>query len=498
MTHLNSLWLWWLAILVITISVVMLGILWSKLKPLSSSSPLPPGPRSLPVVGYLPFLGPDLHKQFTNMANTYGPIFKFHMGSKLHVVINTSELTKVVTRDQDHTFANRNLTIAASIITYGGQDIVFSNNSHWRKLRKIFVHEALSNKNLAACSYFRSNEVRKTIKNVFGKLGTSIDIRQVSFLTESNVLTSMILGNTSTVGSRHLGEELHIVSTNISEIFGRPNMSDFFPKLAWFDLQGVERDMKKQLKMMDEIIESMIEQRTKLNSKMSHDEVCDHEEKKDFSQILLELKNQEDGSPLDITHIKALLLDVMIVGAETTATLIEWVMTEIMKNLDVMKRVQEELEEIVGLNNIVEEYHLQKLQYLDATIKETLRLHPILPFLMPRSPSKDCTVGGYTVPKDSTVLLNVWSIHQDPRHWDNPLEFNPDRFLTYHEAKKSYNGNNLNFFPFGSGRRLCPGLPLAEKMLLFILASLLHSLTGVCPRAKSMTFLKNLVLHSRN
>ncbi|KAJ0606423.1 putative cytochrome P450 [Helianthus annuus] len=188
----------------------------------------------------------------------------------------------------------------------------------------------------------------------------------------------------------------------------------------------------------------------------------------------------------------------MIVGAETTATLIEWVMTEIMKNLDVMKRVQEELEEIVGLNNIVEEYHLQKLQYLDATIKETLRLHPILPFLMPRSPSKDCTVGGYTVPKDSTVLLNVWSIHQDPRHWDNPLEFNPDRFLTYHEAKKSYNGNNLNFFPFGSGRRLCPGLPLAEKMLLFILASLLHSLTGVCPRAKSMTFLKNLVLHSRN
>ncbi|KAJ0766511.1 putative flavonoid 3'-monooxygenase [Helianthus annuus] len=118
----------------------------------------------------------------------------------------------------------------------------------------------------------------------------------------------MILGNTSAVGSRHLGEELHIVSTNISEIFGRPNMSDFFPKLAWFDLQGVERDMKKQLKMMDEIIESMIEQRNKLNSKMSHDEVCDHEEKKDFLQILLELKNQEDGSPLDITHIKALLL----------------------------------------------------------------------------------------------------------------------------------------------------------------------------------------------
>ncbi|MFS7916796.1 putative cytochrome P450 [Helianthus anomalus] len=188
----------------------------------------------------------------------------------------------------------------------------------------------------------------------------------------------------------------------------------------------------------------------------------------------------------------------MIAGAETTTTLIEWVMTEIMKNLDVMKRVQEELEEIVGLNNIVEEYHLQKLQYLDATIKDTLRLHPILPFLMPQSPSKDCMVGGYTVPKDSTVLLNVWSIHRDPQHWDksagksclnrfnspdNPLEFNLDRFLTYDEAKKSYNGNNLNFFPFGSGR-LCPGLPLAEKMLLFILASLLHSFDWSLPKGE--------------
>ncbi|KAL8265529.1 hypothetical protein R6Q59_023659 [Mikania micrantha] len=189
----------------------------------------------------LPFLGPDLHKQLTSMAHTYGPIFKLRLGSKLHVVINTPELAKAVARDQDQTFANRNLSVAASVITYGGQDIVWSNNnSHWRKLRKIFVHGALSNKNLEACSSFRSDEVRKTIKNVFGRIGTTVDINQISFLTESNVLTSMILGNTSPEGSLHLGSELQTVAQNINEIFGRPNLSDFFPSLAWLDLQGVK------------------------------------------------------------------------------------------------------------------------------------------------------------------------------------------------------------------------------------------------------------------
>ncbi|KAL8253563.1 hypothetical protein R6Q59_031784 [Mikania micrantha] len=464
----------------ITISAVML--LWYKLK---RSSPLPPGPYSLPIVGYLPFLGPDLHKQLTNMAHTYGPIFKLRLGSKLHVVINTPELAKSITRDQDQTFANRNLSVAASVITYGGQDIVWSNNnSHWRKLRKIFVHEALSNKNLEACSSFRNDEVTKTIKNVFGRIGTAVDINQVSFLTESNVLTSMILGNTSPEVSLHLGAELQTVAQNINEIFGRSNLSDFFPSLAWLDVQRVERDMKKQLKMMDRIIERMIDERTKSNSMISHEGARDHEGKKDFLQILLDLKNQEDGTPLDITHIKALLVDVMIAGAETTATLIEWVMAEVMQNHDVMEKVQKELEEIVGLNNMVEESHLPRLRYLDATIKETLRLHPVVPFLIPRSPSQDCTVGGYTVPKGSTVLLNVWSIHRDPRYWDNPLDFKPERFLTCLETKKWYNGNNLNFFPFGSGRRLCPGLPLAEKMLMFISASLLHSFNWSLPHGE--------------
>ncbi|MFS7916963.1 putative cytochrome P450 [Helianthus anomalus] len=194
-----------------------------------------------------------------------------------------------------------------------------------------------------------------------------------------------------------------------------------------------------------------------------------------------------DPSPLTVQSFTKTRyeVDFMIAGTETTATLIEWAMANIMGNHKVMKKIQEELVEIVGLNNMVEESHLPKLQYLDATIKETFRLNPIVPFLIPRAPSKDCVVGGYTIPKGCSIFLNVISIHRNPQCWDNPLEFKPERFLANKGTNKwDYNGNDLKFFPFGSGRRLCPGIPLAQKMQMFILASLLHSFDWSLPNGE--------------
>ncbi|KAI3820729.1 hypothetical protein L1987_08277 [Smallanthus sonchifolius] len=421
------------------------------------------------------------------MAHTYGPIFKMKLGSKLHVVINTRELAKVVVRDQDEAFSNRDQSAAALAITYGGQDIVFSNNNHnWRKLRKLFVHEVLSNKNLEASGSFRRDEVRKAIKDVFGKIGTAINVREIAFATETNVLTRTIWENTSdeVVKHRNLGAEIDDVAANIVKIFGRVNLSDFFPSLARFDLQGVERDMKMQRDKLDKLFSGIIEDRIKSNFERSQHEVK-REGKKDFVQILLDHRDEKDGTSLSMTQMKALLLDVMIAGTETTATTVEWAMACIISDHKVMKKVQEELDEIVGLNNMVEESHLPKLKYLDATIKETLRLYPIIPFLIPRSPSKACTVGGYTIPKGCTIILNVWSIHRDSRYWDNPMKFNPERFLA---DKWDYKGNNLVYFPFGSGRRMCAGLPLAEKMLMLILASLLHSFDWSLPKGEEPDF----------
>lgn len=155
-------------------------------------------------------------------------------------------------------------------------------------------------------------------------------------------------------------------------------------------------------------------------------------------------------------------------------------MAELMQHPEVMKKVMKELAEVVGMETFVEEFHLAKLKYLDAVVKETLRLHPALPLLVPRSSIQSSTIGGYNIPKGTKLLLNVWAIHRDPQFWDNPLEFQPERFLN--DARGfDYSGNNFQYLPFGSGRRMCAGIALAERMLMFVLASLLHSFEWKLP-----------------
>lgn len=159
-------------------------------------------------------------------------------------------------------------------------------------------------------------------------------------------------------------------------------------------------------------------------------------------------------------------------GTDAPSSTIEFAMAEIMKNPQVLKKAREELAVVVGEENIVEESHIQNLLYLQAIMKETLRFHPALPLLAPHCPSKTTVVSHYTIPKGSQVLINAWAIHRDPYSWEKPLEFRPERFLN---NNWDYNGSNLSYIPFGSGRRICAGTGLAERMILYLLASMLHS-----------------------
>ncbi|CBI24534.3 unnamed protein product, partial [Vitis vinifera] len=198
-------------------------------------------------------------------------------------------------------------------------------------------------------------------------------------------------------------------------------------------------------------------------------------ESKDFLQFMLELMHQgDDKTSVSITQLKALFMDMVVAATDTTSTTVEWAMAELLQHPQTMQKVQEELEQVVGIENIVEESHLFQLPYLDAVIKEALRLHPPLPLLIPHSPSTSCIISGYTIPKGSRILVNAWAMQRDPEAWGHPLEFKPERFLE-DAASADYQGNNFNFLPFGSGRRICAGLPLLERMLPYVLAFLLHS-----------------------
>lgn len=470
----------------LTVSILVISILWfsSKLLKLNRGNVvlLPPGPHGLPIVGYLPFLGTELHGIFAEMGHKYGPIFKLWLGRKLCIVVSSASLAREVVRDKDTIFANRDPNIASNIVTNGGIDIAWAPyGSHWLKMRKIMVREMLSNASLEACYDLRRNEVHKTIRGVHKKSGQCIDVGELTFMTELNVVMNLLWGRTfDSEKANIVGTELRALTSEILEGMSLPNVSDFFPILARFDIQGVEKKMKRVLSSSQKFCDLIINAQMKIDM-TDGDET--RKMKKNLVQLLLELKEQEDATEtITLTEINSLLMDILLGGTDTTSTVVEWAMAEIMNSEEIKKKAQEELSRVIGMN-MVEESHIPYLPYLDAVVKETLRLHPAIPFLVPRRPSETCTVGGFTVPKNTRLLLNVWAIHRDPKIWENPNEFNPERFLV--DPKKwDYSGNNFQYLPFGSGRRICAGIPLAEKMVMYVLASYLHCFNWELPKGE--------------
>ncbi|XP_007039963.2 PREDICTED: geraniol 8-hydroxylase [Theobroma cacao] len=457
--------------------------------------PSPPGPRGLPLVGNLPFLQPDLHFYFAELARTYGPVVKLQLGCKIGILVTSPSTAREVLRDQDIVFANRDVPAAALLVT-GGRDIVWNPyGPEWRMLRKICVLKMLSNATLDKVYSLRRREVRETVGYIHSKTGSPVNVGEQMFLTILNVVTSMLWGGTVGGDARaSLGAEFRHIISEVTEILGLPNISDFFPVLAPLDLQRLIKRLGKSVEKLNGIVDKIIDQRLKVERKSG----STTGEFKDFLQFLLQLKDEEDSkTPITMDHIKVLLLDMVVGGSDTSSNSIEFTLAEVVNKPEVMRKAQQELDEVVGKENIVEETHVHKLPYLLAIMKESLRLHPVLPLLVPHSPSEDCTVGGYAIPKGCRVFVNAWAIHRDPSVWENPLEFNPDRFLN---SKWDFSGSDFNYFPFGSGRRICAGIAMAERMVLYSIATLLHSFDWKVPEGKKLDTIEKfgIVLKLKN
>ncbi|KAK4260465.1 hypothetical protein QN277_003571 [Acacia crassicarpa] len=444
-------------------------------------SNLPPGPPGLPLLGNLLSLAPELHSYFASLSQTYGPIFSLRLGTKSCIVVSSPSISRQVLKDHDITFANRDVPIAGRIATYGGNDIAWSPyGPEWRMLRKTCALKMLSNTTLDSVYQLRRNEIRKTVGYLYSRVGSPVDIGEQMFLTILNVITNMMWGGTLEGDERAaVGADFRELVAGMTGLLGKPNLSDFFSGLAWFDLQGIEKQMRLLARRFDKIFEKMIKLRLEKTN------MGGSEQSKDFLQFLLKLKDEEDSKPpLTMTHVKALLMDMVVGGSDTSANTIEFALAHIINEPEVMSRVQEELDSVVGRENIVEESHIHKLPYLLAVMKETLRLHPALPLLVPHCPSETTTVGGYTIPKGSRVFVNVWAIHRDPNIWDTPLKFDPSRFLD--DAKWDFSGNDFDYFPFGSGRRICAGIAMAERTFLYSVATLMHSFDWKVPEGQEL------------
>ncbi|KAF9617136.1 hypothetical protein IFM89_034287 [Coptis chinensis] len=302
----SSSWLDEYGIVAFTLSTILLLITlckWKTKKHRNGVPPLPPGPRGLPLVGYLPFLEPDLNPHFARLAKIYGPIFTLKLGTRLCIVLSSPSVAKEVLKDHDATCANHDAPAVGITCSYGGVSLVCSHyGEHWRMLRKVCVTQLLSNKRLESLYQIRQRECRQMVNNIRAMIGIPITIDDYINATLFDTVTGMLWGGLAHEGheKKQINSEFRKLSQRILALCGEPNISDFIPFLAMFDLQRKEREMKMLMSWFDRILDQVIEQRLTMKTVKQID----------FLQVLLQCRDQVDQkkTPMTMTHIKALFM----------------------------------------------------------------------------------------------------------------------------------------------------------------------------------------------
>ncbi|GMJ07396.1 cytochrome P450, family 76, subfamily C, polypeptide 4 [Hibiscus trionum] len=433
-----------------------------------SGGKLPPGPRRLPILGNLLDLGDKPHRSLAKLAQIHGPVMSLQLGSLFTVVVSSETTAKEVLQKQDLVFCNRTVVDAVRASQFNEFGLSFIPVSPiWRSLRKVCVIHLFSTLKLDANQYLRREKIEELIGNVrkSSLKCEAINVGQAAFDATINLLSNTIFSMDLVDPNSSHAQEFRKTVWDIAHDAGIPNLADYFPLLTKIDPQGIRRRMTvyfdKLLTLFGNLFDERSESRKSMDSSGSSNDVLD---------TLIDII--EDGiEELDRTQIIYLLLILFVAGTDTTSNTAEWAMAELLRSPQVLLKAKKEIEQAIGKGNLIEEDDVNHLPYLQAIIKETFRMQPAVPLLVPRRAGSDADLCGFKVPEGSQVLVNAWAIGRDPSIWENPDSFMPERFLG---SKIDVKGTDFELIPFGAGRRICPGLPLGNRMLHLIVGSLLN------------------------
>ncbi|XP_019101881.1 PREDICTED: cytochrome P450 71A22-like [Camelina sativa] len=247
-------------------------------------------------------------------------------------------------------------------------------------------------------------------------------------------------------------------------LLGEFSVGTYVPWLAWIDwISGLDGQLKKTGNDLDEFLERVVQDH----------EYGDHRAGNDFVDVLLAIQREKSfGFEINRLSIKAIILDVVVGGTDTSYALMEWAMTELLRHPDCMNRLQEEVRTICKGKSSVPEEDIQDMKYLKAVIKETMRLHPPIPLMFPHESTEDVRLRDYSIPAGTQVMINVWAIGRDAASWGpDAEEFRPERHL---DSSVDFRGQNFELIPFGAGRRICPAISFAVVLIEVVLANLVH------------------------
>ncbi|KAJ8443637.1 hypothetical protein Cgig2_019619 [Carnegiea gigantea] len=452
---------------------ILLLVLVSRLR----RKPYPPGPKGLPIIGNMMMMDQLTHRGLAKLAQRYGGLFHLKMGFVHMVVVSGPKEARQVLQVQDNIFSNRPATIAISYLTYDRADMAFAHyGPFWRQMRKLCVMRLFSRKRAESWQSVR-DEVDHIARAMAARAESPVNVGELVFNLTKNVIYRAAFGSNSSEGQ----DEFIAILQEFSKLFGAFNVADFIPFLTWVDPNGLNDRLTKARGALDSFIDKIIDDHMEKKKANGHIKGGCVKEEEDMVDDLLNFYSEEakvtesedlqNAIKLTRDNIKAIIMDVMFGGTETVASAIEWAMAELMRWPEDMKRVQQELADVVGLTRRVEESDLDKLPFFRCCIKETLRLHPPIPLLLHET-AEPAVIGGYQIPKRARVMINAWAIGRDPNSWSDPESFKPSRFLQ--DGVPDFKGGNFEFIPFGSGRRSCPGMALGLYALEMCVANLLH------------------------
>ncbi|KAJ8759250.1 hypothetical protein K2173_006770 [Erythroxylum novogranatense] len=465
---------------------------------------------SLPIIGHLHLLrGPKpVARTFGSLADKSGPIFSIWVGAHRTVVISSHQAMKEFFTTNDRILASRPPSTQAKHLGYNYAAMAFAPyGTYWRDMRKLSMIHLLSLYRLKSLKHFRVSEVDKMIRDLYIECERNDEGSAKVVMSEwlehltLNTITRIVSGKRLfDVDNNENDKEGNVVAKTMADVMyymGVPVPGDFIPFLGRFDFRGVVKKMEQVGKAFDSVMDKWIEEHElrRLDTTTSHKHDNDQANQDILDVMLSTVEDYPEYGHTRESIIKATAMTFIIAGSDSSAITLTWMVCNLLNNRRCLELAQEELDSKVGRERVVEDSDIDNLQYLQAIIKETLRLYPPGPVATPHEATQDCTLCGFDIPKGTRLVINLWKLHRDPSVWSDPEEFRPERFLTSHANLDVY-GQNHEYLPFGSGRRICPGLNLAMQVLQLSLARLLQAfeLTTPCNEPVDMTESFSLVL----
>ncbi|XP_031267228.1 cytochrome P450 78A5-like [Pistacia vera] len=457
------------------------GLAWARSRTRTPKSL--PGPSGYPLIGLLTvFTGSTPHRVLAKLATAFKavPLMAFSVGLTRFVISSEPETAKEILNSS--AFADRPVKESAYELLFHRAMGFAPYGVYWRNLRRISATHLFSPKRIAGFESFRLEiglEMVEQVKTFMFENG-EVKIKNLLHFGSLNNVMMTVFGKRYDFERSDEGFMLEELVSEGYELLGIFNWSDHLPLLRWLDLQGVRGRCRSLVLKVNAFVGKIIEEhRFRRLHGVSHDKSSSV---RDFVDVLLDLEKDDKLSDSDMI---AVLWEMIFRGTDTVAIMLEWVLARMVLHPEIQSRAQAEIDAVVGKSRPVFDSDIPNLPYLQAIVKETLRVHPPGPLLSwARLAIHDVHVGDSFVPAGTTAMVNMWAITHDEKVWSQAEKFKPERFIN---EDVSIMGSDLRLAPFGSGRRVCPGKAMGLTTVHLWLAQFLQSFKWVAASEVDLT-----------